>query len=93
MRKIKAIQESIFQTVESMFSVEVQSTQPIFRGRKNLKWIVTLSNGENLFVKQYDQQRYKGKLSYVKKALAIQNHFIDKESFVRKSILGMENIF
>ncbi|MXQ54964.1 hypothetical protein [Shimazuella alba] len=73
MSEIKAIQESIFHTMESMLSVEVQSEEPILRGRKNLKWIVTLSSGEKLFVKQYHQQRYMGKLSYVKKALAIQN--------------------
>ena len=69
----KIVQESIFQTIKTMLSAEVQSAQPILRCRKNLKGIVTLSNGEKLFVKQYDLQRYEGKFSYVKKALAIQN--------------------
>ena len=59
--------------VELMLSKRIQSEEPIFRGRKNLKWIVTLSNDEKLFVKQYNQQRYKGKLFCVKKALVIQN--------------------
>jgi Ser/Thr protein kinase RdoA (MazF antagonist) len=64
---------------EEIFSKQIKSAQPILRGLQNLKWIVTLSNGEKVFVKQYDPQRYKGKFSHVRKALTIQNSIQQQE--------------
>lgn len=52
--------------------------KPIYRGLLNLKWIIQATNGQKLFVKEYNAKRYQGKLQYVKTALQIEDQIRQK---------------
>jgi homoserine kinase type II len=66
------IREDIFEKVEELFAKKIDDFEEIHYGRLNLKWIVDFQDGTSVFIKQYNPERYKGKFSYVIRALEIQ---------------------
>lgn len=78
MRRSQEIREAIFQEVESIFSIQIQTFQTIHRGWKNLKWVIETPQGQSFFVKEYCLDRYQGKWNHVERALAIQNRMREK---------------
>lgn len=72
------IQEEIFETISSLFEIEIQGYNQIHLGFKNLKWQVTTS-ASDLFVKQYNKHRYPGhRVPGLEKALQIHNKLFTK---------------
>lgn len=75
------IQDEIVKWLESNMSLNVVLAKPINRGYRNYKWIFTLLNGEQYFVKQYHPDRFSpSKLQEVEVILCIQKKLSELNS-------------